>query len=64
MIDFIAKAWLKFCDFAFEVKQFLNDHETEIMVFLALILVVLFGIGAKNLALLIALIYIMAKVTK
>ena len=64
MIDFIAKTWLKFCDFAFEVKQFLNYHDTEIMVILAFILVILFGIGAKNLALLIALIYIMAKVTK
>ncbi len=64
MIDFVAKAWLKFTDFVFEVQQFLNYHNNEIMFLLAFIVILLFGFGAKNLALLIALIYIMAKVTK
>ena len=64
MIDFVAKAWLKFTDFVFEVQQFLNYHDSEIMLLLAFIVILLFGFGAKNLALLIALIYIMAKVTK
>lgn len=64
MIDFIAKMWLKFSDFVFEVQQFLNYHDSEIMLLLAFIVILLFGFGAKNLALLIALIYIMAKVTK
>ena len=64
MIDFVAKAWLKFTDFVFEVQQFLNYHDSEIMLLLAFIVILLFGFGAKTLALLIALIYIMAKVTK
>jgi len=64
MIDFIAKMWVKFSDFVFEVQQFLNYHDSEIMLLLAFIVILLFGFGAKNLALLIALIYIMAKVTK
>ena len=64
MIDFVAKMWVKFSDFVFEVQQFLNYHDSEIMLLLAFIVILLFGFGAKNLALLIALIYIMAKVTK
>jgi hypothetical protein len=54
----------KFYDVAFEVDQFFRYHDTQIMVAIAFAIVILFALGAKNLALLIALIYIMAKVTK
>jgi hypothetical protein len=54
----------KFYDFAFDVKQFLHYHDTQILVLMSALVIVLFALGIKNLALIIALIYIMAKVTK
>jgi hypothetical protein len=54
----------KFYNMSFEVSQFIRYHDTHIMVAIAFAIVILFALGAKNLALLIALIYIMAKVTK
>jgi hypothetical protein len=54
----------KFYELAFDVKQFLYYHDTEILFLFSALVIVLFALGAKNLALIIALIYIMAKVTK
>jgi hypothetical protein len=54
----------KFYEVMFDVSQFFRYHDTEIMWAFLIAVIALFAIGAKNLALIVALVYIMAKVTK
>lgn len=54
----------KFYEVMFDISQFFRYHDIEIMWAFLIVVISLFTIGAKNLALIIALAYIMAKVTK
>jgi hypothetical protein len=54
----------KFYEVMFDMSQFFRYHDIEIMWAFLIVVISLFAIGAKNLALIIALVYIMAKVTK
>ena len=54
----------KFYEVMFNVNQFFRYNDTAIMWICLIIVISLFALSAKNLALIIALAYIMAKVTK
>jgi hypothetical protein len=54
----------KFYEVMFNVNQFFRYNDTAIMWIFLIIVISLFAFSAKNLALIIALAYIMAKVTK
>jgi hypothetical protein len=54
----------KFYEVMFNVNQFFRYNDIAIMWIFLIIVISLFALSAKNLALIIALAYIMAKVTK
>jgi hypothetical protein len=54
----------KFYEVMFNVNEFFRYNDIAIMWIFLIIVISLFALSAKNLALIIALAYIMAKVTK